>query len=115
MTAVELPYGSRFSLSGLRVFGLDDGEKPDKVAAVQAQQLDAMTAFIRWEPAKGAMGYNVRYGISADKLYTSYLIYDKNQLLLPGLNAGQNYFLSVDSYNESGVTRGEVQQLAVAL
>lgn len=109
VTAVELPYGSRFSLSGLRVFGMDDGKKPEKVTAVQAERLDSMTAFIRWEPAEGAMGYNVRYGISADKLYTSYLIYENNQLLLPGLNAGQNYFLCVDSFNESGVTQGEVQ------
>ncbi len=111
VTAVELPYGSRFALSGLRVFGLDGGEKPASVTALHAERMDPMTAFLRWEPAEGAVGYNVRYGISAGKLYASCLVYEKNELLLTGLNAGQEYFVCVDSFNESGVTRGAVQKL----
>ena len=111
VTAVELPYGSRFALSGLRVFGLDGGEKPASVTALRAERMDPMTAFLRWEPAEGAVGYNVRYGISAGKLYASCLVYEKNELLLTGLNAGQEYFVCVDSFNESGVTRGAVQKL----
>ena len=29
VTAVELPYNQKFAISGLRVFGLDDGSKPE--------------------------------------------------------------------------------------
>lgn len=111
VAAAELPYGSRFALSGLRVFGLDDGEKPKAVPECRVKELDPMTAVLNWEPAEGAVGYNVRYGIAPEKLYTSYLLYEKNELLLTGLNAGQEYFVCVDSFNESGVTEGAVQKL----
>lgn len=111
VTAAELPYGSRFALSGLRVFGLDDGEKPKAVPECRVKELDPMTAVLNWEPAEGAVGYNVRYGIAPEKLYTSYLLYEKSELLLTGLNAGQEYFVCVDSFNESGVTEGAVQKL----
>ena len=111
VTAAELPYGSRFALSGLRVFGLDAGEKPKAVPECRVKELDSMTAVLNWEPAEGAVGYNVRYGIAPEKLYTSYLLYEKSELLLTGLNAGQEYFVCVDSFNESGVTEGAVQKL----
>lgn len=111
VTAVELPYVSRFALSGLRVFGLDDGEKTAGVSGIFAEQLDELTAWLRWEPVKGAMGYNVCWGIAADKLYASSLLYGKTQLLLTSLNAGQVYFFRIDSFNESGVTEGTVQRL----
>lgn len=111
VTAVELPYHSRFALSSLRVFGLDDGEKPKAVTQLQIRQLDTMTAFLQWKQSPEAMGYNIRYGISADKLYTSYLVYEKQELLLTGLNAGQEYFVCIDAFNESGITEGVLYKL----
>ena len=50
------------------------------------------------------MGYMVRYGISPDKLYTSFqVVGDSTHLDLNGLNAGQTYYFSIAAYNENGV------------
>lgn len=46
----------------------------------------------------------VRYGISPDKLYTSFqVVGDSTHLDLNGLNAGQTYYFSITAYNENGV------------
>lgn len=111
ITAVELPYNSPFALSGVRVFGLDQGDKPAQVTDCKGEMEDALTCKLSWEAAKTAMGYNVRYGIAPDKLYSSHLVYETPQVLLTSLNAGQEYWYCVDSFNESGVTEGRVQKL----
>ncbi len=51
-----------------------------------------------------AQGYNVRWGIAPDKLYSSWLVYDANQLELKSLTVGQSYYFAVESFNESGVS-----------
>lgn len=111
VTAVELPYGSAFALSGVRVFGLDDGEKPAQVTSCETQMQDTLTCKICWKPAEKAIGYNIRYGIAPEKLYSSHLVYETPEVLLTGLNAGQAYWYCVDSFNESGVTEGILQKL----
>lgn len=111
VTAIELPYHAKFAISGLRVFGLDDGCKPASVTEAKALYLDALTAKASWKKAEGAFGYNLRYGIAPDKLYTSYLVYDTENLLLTTLNKGQDYWFCVDSFNESGITEGVVRKI----
>ncbi len=111
VTALELPYNSRFAMSGLRVFGLDNGPKPAPVTKANATKTDAMTCQLQWPAAKGAMGYNIRYGIAPDKLYSSYLVYEKPEVLLTSLNAGQKYWYAIDSFNESGITKGIVGEM----
>ena len=111
ITATELPYGESFALSGLRVFGKGNGELPAQVTTVTAQYTDPMTAQLRWPQAPGAMGYDVKYGIAPDKLYSSYMVYDAPQVLLTTLNKGQAYYVRIDSFNETGITEGVVQPL----
>lgn len=111
VTAIELPYGQKYAISGLRVFGLDDGKKPEIVGSAQVIFQDPMTAMVTWKKIQSAIGYNVRYGIAPDKLFTSYLIYENNQVLLTALNKGINYWYCIDSFNESGVTEGETFKL----
>lgn len=111
ITATELPYGESFALSGLRVFGKGNGELPAQVTTVTAQYTDPMTAQLRWPQAPGAMGYDVKYGIAPDKLYSSYMVYDAPQVLLTTLNKGQAYYVRIDSFNETGITQGIVQPL----
>ena len=107
VTALELPYGKAFALSGLRVFGKGGGERPAEVSGVKAtRDPNGLDCRIRFEQAEGAFGYNIRYGISEDKLYTSYCVYDRTDVLITTLNAGQDYFFKVDSFNENGVTEG---------
>ncbi len=108
VSALELPYDKTFALSGFRVFGKGSGELPAEVTGVKAKRdpngLDCRISFDR---AEGAFGYNIRYGISEDKLYSSYCIYDRTDILVTTLNAGQDYFFKVDSFNENGVTEGK--------
>lgn len=110
-TTLELPYDSRFALSGLRVFGFGQGEKAEAVTNLEAEFPDELTAALRWRAAEGAIGYNLRYGIAEDKLYTSYLVYERTGVLLTGLNKGEPYYCRIDSFNESGVTEGAVRRL----
>lgn len=111
VTAVELPYESTFSISGLRVFGKGKEAKPSATTKVSAKRQGPMDALIEWESVKEAQGYNVRYGIAPDKLYSSWLIYGENKLELTTLCKGKEYFIAVDSFNENGITEGKVAKL----
>lgn len=112
ITAAELPYGQHFALSGLRVFGLGEGEKPAAVEDFEAAYTDPMTARLTWKRDANATGYEVQYGIAPDKLYSSHMVYDANEVLLTTLNKGQAYYIRIDSFNENGVTLGEVKPLS---
>lgn len=105
VTAGELPHQAAFAVSGLRVFGTSDGDAPER-PTVRAHRVDALTAVISWMPAERAHGYIVRYGLSPENLYHSWQVYDRNQLELPSLNAGVDYWVAVDSFGETGITRG---------
>ncbi len=107
LTGGELPYGQTLRVSGLRIFGKGGGRKPS-AAKASALRLGDMDAKVQWEAVEGAQGYNVRYGIAPDKLYMSWLVYDATQLQLSTLIKGQDYYLCVDSFNENGITEGEV-------
>ena len=67
---------------------------------------DGTTAELDWPPVDGAHGYNIRYGHAPDRLYHSWLVYEQNHLRLPSLNDGETVWVSVDSFNENGVTPG---------
>lgn len=103
----ELPYGQVLRISGLRVFGNGDGEKPAPAQAT-AQRLGDLDAKVQWKPIPGSQGCNVRYGIAPDKLYQSWLVYDANEVTLSTLIKGQKYYICVDSFNENGITQGTV-------
>lgn len=108
VTCEETPYHSAVSISGLRVFGLGEGEKPVKVEAGSGVMEDPMTCRLIWKKAAGAIGYNVRFGIAPDKLYSSFQVYGREEALITTLNAGQRYWYAIDAFNESGVTEGTV-------
>ena len=106
VTAEKLPYDEPFAISGLRVFGLGNCAAPEAVTAFDASHPDAMTAKLRWKAADRAIGYNVRFGIAPDKLYSSHMVYGQTEVLLTMLNAGQSYYAAVDAFGEGGVTEG---------
>lgn len=93
------------SISDLRVFGLGQGKAPTVVKnlAVNRHQ-DRRDALISWEPQKNCQGYNVLWGIAPDKLYSSWLVYDKNQLELKSLTVDQSYYFAVEAFNENGIS-----------
>jgi hypothetical protein len=106
LTAGDMPFGGALAVSGLRVFGLGEGSKPPVVEA-RAIRRDPLTADVEWDPSEGAHGYNVRYGIHPEKLYHSWLVYDQLALTVGSLNAGHDYWVAVDAFNENGITVGE--------
>lgn len=110
LTAKELPYGQPLRVSGLRIFGNGSGEKPAQAVAC-AQRVGDLDAMVRWEHIPNAQGCNIRYGIAPDKLYMSWLVYGADELNLSTLIQGQDYYICVDSFNENGITPGEVFKL----
>jgi hypothetical protein len=63
---------------------------------------------VTWTTTAGADGVNVRYGRSPDKLYHSWLVYGRDDLLISTLSAGVDYWVAVDAFNGSGLTTGLV-------
>ena len=105
-----LPYGQTLRISGLRVFGNGAGARP-AAAKAAAVRVDALDGKISWQHLDNAQGCNVRYGTAPDKLYHSWLVYDADEVTLSTLMAGQTYYICVDSFNENGITEGDVVKM----
>lgn len=100
----ELP--GKFSLFDLRVFGTDNGDRPAAIKEFQVERTaDRRTATISWQPVPGAQGYFVHWGTDPDELYAACEVLEPSVTL--GLfSADVDYYFRVDSFNESGITRG---------
>jgi xylan 1,4-beta-xylosidase len=105
LTGFRQPYGSAFAVSGLRIFGLRAGVPP-LPASPSAARIGPLDAEISWSPTPDADGYNLRYGTAPDKLYNSWTVRGAARQRLSSLNAGQDYWVAVDTFNGSGVTPG---------
>ena len=93
------------AVSGLRVFGLGQGKAPAPVKDFKVdRKQDRRDAMITWEPQKNVQGYNVIWGIAPDKLYSSWMVYGDNELLLKSLTIDQGYYFTVEAFNENGVS-----------
>ena len=60
---------------------------------------------ITWEAQPNCQGYNVLWGIAPDKLYSSWMVYGKNSLNLKALTTDQQYYFSVEAFNENGISQ----------
>ena len=92
------------AISELRVFGLGFGKAPRRPGKLTLDHADRRDITIRWEPVKGAQGYNVLWGIAPDKLYSSWMVYDGTELLMKSLTTDQDYYFAVEAFNENGVS-----------
>lgn len=108
LTVLEVPYGQQPCISGLRVFGAGQGEKPRKpeFQAVRTGELDMMVEIA----ADGAVGHNILWGSSPEKLYHSYLVFE-NRKRVGALVKGREYYVRVDAFNENGITEGDTVKL----
>lgn len=94
------------AISDIRIFGLGQGNPPEQIENLQINRReDRRNALIKWEEKENAQGYNVLWGIAPDKLYNSWMVYDKNQLNLKALTANQTYYFSVEAFNENGISQ----------
>lgn len=108
LTVFEMPYGQSACVSGLRIFGKDEeGELPSKVENVKVERSDPLTMTVEWQ-CKKAVGFEVLWGTKPDKLYHDYRVFGKNRQEIGALVAGSHYYVRVDSFNERGITHGDV-------
>jgi hypothetical protein len=105
---VEFPAGGKFSVTGFRVFGSGLQNPPARVAdfSVERSREGQRVVNISWKPVDNADGYIVRYGIAPDKLYNNFQVYGESSMLIDALNIGVDYYFTVDSFNDSGLTVG---------
>lgn len=98
------------SLREIRVFGKAEGKCPDKVGEFRVSRNpdDPCRMKVKWSPVKGAVGYIIRTGIDQDCMYHNYQVADSTHYELKGLNSDTEYYLAIDSYNECGITKGNV-------
>ncbi len=101
------------SISDIRVFGLGQGKAPGKVKNFKVNRYeDRRDAMITWQEQENTQGYNVLWGIAPDKLYSSWMVYGENQLLLKALSVDQEYYFSIEAFNENGISeRTEIMRV----
>jgi hypothetical protein len=96
---------TNLSISDMRVFGVGEGKVPSVVKNFAVNRNgDRRDAMITWNPQSNCQGYNILWGIAPDKLYSSWMVYDKNSLLLKSLTTDQSYYFAIEAFNENGVS-----------
>jgi xylan 1,4-beta-xylosidase len=98
---------ANLAISDIRVFGTGSNARPATPAGLTARrERDARNAGFSWQPVRGAVGYNVRWGISSSKLYQTYQRFaDQGTTLeLRALTVGQAYWAAIESFDENGVS-----------
>jgi hypothetical protein len=102
---IHMPTG-KFAISGFRVFGLDNGQKPESVKdlMVLRTEKDKRSAWIKWSPVTNAFAYNIYYGIHPDKLYNCIMVHETNEYWFKGMDSEETYYYTIESINENGVS-----------
>jgi hypothetical protein len=97
-----------FALAGLRVFGNGGGKAPSEVKSLSLKrsETDRCVVDVNWPKIPGAVGYNIRYGTSKDKLSQNYQVLGTELVTIRSLNAQQKYYFTIDAFNENGITKG---------
>ena len=95
------------------MFGKADGRAPPAPGKVVGQRhQDQRDSTIRWGRVPGAVGYNIRFGTRADRLTHTYQLWADElgngatlQKDLRSLNVGVPYWVAVEAFNETGVSK----------
>jgi hypothetical protein len=104
---------ANLAISDIRVFGSADGPKPSAPAVLTAaRHADQRDATVRWRSVPGAVGYNLRFGIRPDRLTLTHQLWADELARGPeltkelrSLNKGVRYWIAVEAFNESGVSK----------
>lgn len=102
---IHMPTG-KFAISGLRVFGNGNGEKPAAVKQfmVLRTEKDKRSAYIKWSPVDNAYAYNIYYGTSPDRLYNCVMVHDLNEYWFKAMDREKTYYFTIEAINENGVS-----------
>ena len=118
--AVAVWGAANLAISEIRVFGNADGPAPQAPLDIGAtRHADQRDATIQWARVAGAIGYNIRFGIRPDRLTLTHQLWadelgsgSRLTKELRSLNAGVPYWIAVEAFNESGVSKlSEVVQI----
>lgn len=103
---LHMPTG-KFAISGLRVFGQGKGSAPDTVRHFTALRGDSerRNAWLKWETGDNATGYTIYTGIAPDKLYTSIMVYGRNDYYFSGMDKDKPYYFCIEAFNENGISK----------
>jgi hypothetical protein len=68
---------------------------------------DSRNATVAWDSVRGAVGYNVLWGIARDKLYQTYQVFaDRPDTLeVRALDVGQGYYFAIEAFSGNGISR----------
>ena len=105
MENIHMPTG-KFAISGFRVFGSGNGDKPGPVNdfMVLRTAKDKRSAWIKWGPVSNAFAFNIFYGTHPDKLYNCIMVHDANEYWFKGMDSEKTYYYTIESINENGVS-----------
>ncbi len=107
---ISVPYEQNPCVSGLRVFGLGEGEKP-AVPEYTAKRTGALDMQVNIEAQEDTAGYNILFGSAENKLYHSMMVFEPGKHRVGALIDGRNYVVRVDAFNENGITEGVCMKL----
>ena len=110
LSDMAVPYGQNPCVSGLRVFGLGDGEKPAE-PVFSAARMGDLDMVVQLKEQADALGYNILFGSSPEKLYHSDLVFKAGSQRVGALIKGREYYVRVDAFNENGITEGKCVKL----
>ncbi len=106
-TVMELPFSQQACISGLRVFGIGAGVLPTQTSGIKFNLLNDLDLHVAWDQ-DAAVGHNVLWGFTPEKLYHSYMVLGSNEVKIGALIKGEPVYVRVDAFNETGITEGEV-------
>ncbi len=111
LSSMAVPYDQKPCISGLRVFGLGDGEQP-AAPAFTAERVNDLDMKVEIAPQENTVGYNILFGSSPEKLYHSWMVFTPGAHRVGALIRDRGYFVRVDAFNESGITEGACIRLS---
>lgn len=113
ITNLHTPGGAVFSLSGLRFFGSGLGKIPPPVTGIKVErQNNRRLMKVSWNKTDNTDFFIVRYGIRPDRLTHNWQVYAGESVMIPGLNTEEDYFVTVDAINDTGIAYGSASQKA---
>jgi xylan 1,4-beta-xylosidase len=103
-----MPTG-KFALSGFRIFGKGNGNKPSGVQnfvplrTERKKKGERRNVWFKWQQEPMADGYVIYFGKSPDKMYGSIMVYGKNEYYFNGLDRSDTYYFSIEPFNGNGI------------
>lgn len=103
----KVPYDQPACIAGIRIFGRGNDMAPNQAADVKAViRENGMDMDVSW--SSNSIGANILWGYAPDKLYHSRMVYGAQKGLIGALVKDQAVFIRIDTFNDSGITEGEV-------